>query len=81
MGAIGWEEKAKDDDENSFQISFNPKYAAINKKEAQILGDKGKYRSYTIYTQMKNTPKSESSSTENQLVKMYKKATTCFGKK
>uniref|UniRef100_A0A914H4H0 Uncharacterized protein n=1 Tax=Globodera rostochiensis TaxID=31243 RepID=A0A914H4H0_GLORO len=81
ISAISWQEKAEDDDENSFQISFKSNYAVINGKKSEILGDKAQYRSYAIYTQMKHSAQSESSSSENQLVKMYKKVTTCFGKK
>ncbi|KAI3408282.1 hypothetical protein GPALN_011917 [Globodera pallida] len=69
----------KHDDENSFQIGFNPKYAKINGTEAQILGDKEQYK-YIVYKKYfkKDSVEPETSSSDNQLVNKF---ATLLGKK
>uniref|UniRef100_A0A183BX22 Uncharacterized protein n=1 Tax=Globodera pallida TaxID=36090 RepID=A0A183BX22_GLOPA len=60
----------KQDDENSFLISFEPTYAEINGTEA-LLDNTERYRSYEMnhYFFDNHPPKSATSSSENKLVK------------
>uniref|UniRef100_A0A914H5K8 Uncharacterized protein n=1 Tax=Globodera rostochiensis TaxID=31243 RepID=A0A914H5K8_GLORO len=74
----------KQDDENIFEICFNPNYAAIN--ETKVLLDvKERYRTYStnnyFFNSTEDSAKPETSSSEILVKKICKKVTTFFGKK